>query len=197
MSAASETPSRASLPLNAVPDTVSAWRADAFPWTGSAALQPVRSFIQSTVGLDRRALESRLTMTTPAVQINTIEIPVSNLKRAMDWYQSALRFNCEWSDEKHALLANEVKANSSQVRLLLVETLETVRLGFFGSSSGVHHGVIDFKAADLEALHAHISTLGTAIDEMRPPSLSWAPRGFGFLDSEGNRLAAFSYAVDR
>ena len=51
------------------------------------------------------------------------------------------------------------------------------------------------KAADLEALHAHISTLGTAVDELRPPSLSWAPRGFGFLDSEGgNRLAAFSYA---
>ena len=82
------------------------------------------------------------------------------------------------------------------MRLLLVETLETVRLGFFGSSSGVHHGVIDFKASDLEALHAHISTLGTAVDELRPPSLSWAPRGFGFLDSEGNRLAAFSYAAD-
>lgn len=139
-------------------------------------------------------------MTTPTIQINTIEIPVSDLKRAVDWYQSALGFSCEWSDEKHALLANEadeVKANHSEVRLLLVETLETVRLGFFGSSSGVHHGVIDFKALDLEVLHAHISTLGTTVDELRPPSLSWAPRGFGFLDSEGNRLAAFSYAVDR
>ena len=139
-------------------------------------------------------------MRKPALLINTIEIPVSKLKRAIDWYQSALGYNCEWSDEKHALLANEadeVNANSSEVRLLLVETLETVRLGFFGSSSGVRHGVIDFKAPDLEALHAHISTLGTAVDELRPPSLSWAPRGFGFLDSEGNRLAAFSYAVDR
>jgi catechol 2,3-dioxygenase-like lactoylglutathione lyase family enzyme len=139
-------------------------------------------------------------MRKPALQINTIEIPVSKLKRAIDWYQSALGYNCEWSDEKHALLANEadeVNADSSAVRLLLVETLETVRLGFFGSSSGVQHGVIDFKAPDLEALHAHISTLGTAVDELRPPSLSWAPRGFGFLDSEGNRLAAFSYAVDR
>lgn len=138
-------------------------------------------------------------MRIPSLQINTIEIPVSNLKRAVDWYQSALGLHCEWSDEKHALLTNEadeVKANSSEVRLLLVETLETVRLGFLGSG-GVHHGVIDFKAPDLEALHAHISTLGTAVDEMRPPSLSWAPRGFGFLDSEGNRLAAFSYAADR
>jgi predicted enzyme related to lactoylglutathione lyase len=139
-------------------------------------------------------------MRTPAVQVNTIEIPVSKLKRAIDWYQSALGFKCEWSDEKHAVLANEAdeaKANSSEVRLLLVETLEKVRLGFVGSSSQVHHGVIDFKAPDLEALHAHISTLGTAVDELQPPSLAWAPRGFGFLDSEGNRLAAFSYSVDR
>jgi predicted enzyme related to lactoylglutathione lyase len=138
-------------------------------------------------------------MRTPALQINTIEIPVSKLTRAIDWYQSALGFNCEWSDERHALLVNqtdEVKANSSEVRLLLVETLESVRLGFLGSG-GVHHGVIDFKASDLEALHTHISTLGTAVDEMQPPSLSWAPRGFGFVDSEGNRLAAFSYTVDR
>jgi predicted enzyme related to lactoylglutathione lyase len=139
-------------------------------------------------------------MRRPALQINTIEIPVFNLTRAIDWYQSALGFKCAWSDEKHALLnneADEVEANSSEVRLLLVETLETVRLGFLSSSSGVRHSVIDFKAPDLEALHAIISALGTAVDELRRPSLSWATRGFGFLDSEGNRLAAFSYEADR
>jgi catechol 2,3-dioxygenase-like lactoylglutathione lyase family enzyme len=58
-------------------------------------------------------------MRTPVLQINTIDIPVSNLKRAIDWYQSALGFSCQWSDEKHALLANEadeVKASSCEVR---------------------------------------------------------------------------------
>ena len=53
-------------------------------------------------------------MRTPTLQINTIEIPVSNLKRAIDWYQSALGFSCEWSDEKHALLANEAHNDWAQ-----------------------------------------------------------------------------------
>jgi catechol 2,3-dioxygenase-like lactoylglutathione lyase family enzyme len=134
-------------------------------------------------------------MKKPVLRIHTVEIPVANLKRANDWYQTALGFICAWSDERHALLSGaQAGENSNEARILLVETDDMTRLGFSNSSTGLHHGIIDFQTLELEDLHAFLRTQGTPVDDLKPPVNTWAPRGFGFTDSEGNRLAAFSYA---
>jgi catechol 2,3-dioxygenase-like lactoylglutathione lyase family enzyme len=136
-------------------------------------------------------------MNRPPLWINTVEIPVGDLTRAVEWYKTALGFLCQWSDERHALLSHaEVSENGgSYARILLVETDDTRRLGFTNSSNGLHHSVIDFQTPELDELHGFLRRQGTSVDDLQPPLNAWAPRGFGFFDSEGNRLAAFTYAA--
>ena len=133
----------------------------------------------------------------PVLRINTVEIPVADLPRAKGWYRDALGFVSVWSDEKHALLSGSAVGGHDpadrQTRILLVETSDVTRLGFQNSSNGLRHSVVDFETLELEALHAFLKTLGTMVDDLLPPVNAWAPRGFGFADSEGNRLAAFTY----
>jgi hypothetical protein len=80
------------------------------------------------------------------------------------------------------------------VRILLVQTEDVVRLGFKNSFNGLRHSVIDFHTPQLEDLHASLLAMGAKVDDLEPAANVWAPRGFGFFDSEGNRLAAFTYA---
>ncbi len=137
-------------------------------------------------------------MTMPFLRINTVEVPVANLKRAIDWYQAALQLQCVWSDEGHALLSGSAGTEDHQnevgTRILLVRTDDLTRLGFMNSSNGLHHSVIDFQTNDLESFHASLCTQGTHVDDLKPPVNAWAPRGFGFFDCDGNRLAVFTYA---
>jgi catechol 2,3-dioxygenase-like lactoylglutathione lyase family enzyme len=136
-----------------------------------------------------------------SVQIGTVEVPVADLKRAIAWYQSALGLTCTWSDEHHALLTGATEprhaANSSFTDILLVQTEDASRLGFQNTNNGLRHGVLDFRSTDLEGLHAHLLLHGAPVDDLNPPVNQWAPRGFGFFDSEGNRLGAFTYAARR
>jgi catechol 2,3-dioxygenase-like lactoylglutathione lyase family enzyme len=136
-----------------------------------------------------------MTPHTFSLHINTVEVPVGDLRRAIEWYGAALGLRCTWSNEQHALLssAGDSGESASGVRLLLVQTDDETRLGFSNSSNGLRHSVIDFRTTDLEGLHAHLRGQEAIVDDLQPPVNAWAPRGFGFEDSEGNRLAAFTY----
>jgi catechol 2,3-dioxygenase-like lactoylglutathione lyase family enzyme len=126
-----------------------------------------------------------------------IEIPVALLERAKTWYQEVLGLDCVWSDDHHAMLEGAESAGHSYdfgLRILLVETQDPARLGFLSSHTQVVHGVIDLKTEDIEAFHRHLKSKNVNADDLSPPASGWAPRGFGFLDSEGNRLGAFSYS---
>jgi catechol 2,3-dioxygenase-like lactoylglutathione lyase family enzyme len=131
-------------------------------------------------------------MPAPSVMMGAVEVPVSDLRRAVGWYVQALGFEEAWTDEHHALL--EAREGPG---LLLVATGPGVRLGFDCPATGLRHGVIDFRTNDLDALHARLTAMGTPVDPLDEPGNDWAPRGFGFEDSEGNRLAAFSYPPAR
>lgn len=132
-------------------------------------------------------------MQAPSVRLATIEIPVRSLARAAGWYEAALGYTSEWSDDHHAMLVPRGDAAGAP-KLLLVETAdEDARLAFGSTHTAITHSVLDFESHDLDALHAHLTGLGTPIDELGPPKNDWAPRGFGFEDTEGNRLGAFEY----
>lgn len=126
-----------------------------------------------------------------SVTVATVEIPVSDLRRAVGWYAETLGFKEEWADEHHALLG----AGDDGPRLLLV-VADGARLGFSCPATGLRHGVVDLRTGDLDALHARLTALGGPVDALDEPGNGWAPRGFGFEDSEGNRLAAFAYAPE-
>jgi catechol-2,3-dioxygenase len=127
-------------------------------------------------------------MALPKIVVDTVEIPVGNLERAVAWYGAALEFQAEWSDQGHALLSRD----GEKVRLLLVQTKDEARLGIRSCNANLLHGVLDFSTPDLDGLHAHLTGLKAKVDALGPPANEWAPRGFGFFDSEGNRLGASS-----
>ncbi|MCP1339587.1 VOC family protein [Idiomarina sp. M1R2S28] len=125
--------------------------------------------------------------------IGSIEIPVFNLRRAIEWYKKALRYDCVWSDEWHAMLHPQAVVESS-AKILLVKTDDSFRLKFKSTFTNTEHSVIDFETDDLERFHQHLLTLIPSLGAIPEPVNDWAPRGFGFEDSEGNRLAVFSYS---
>lgn len=129
----------------------------------------------------------------PRVRINTVEIPVADLARAVEWYERCLGFVAEWSDEHHAMLV--AREGDESARILLVETDDHTRLAFRSTKTSVTHSVVDFVSDDLDALHAHLRSCGANADDLGPPANDWAPRGFGFVDPDRNRLGAFSYGV--
>ncbi len=130
-------------------------------------------------------------MRSPITTISSVEIPVSNLERAIRWYEQALGYLCTWSDQHHAMLANE--DNASSTKILLVETNDALRLAFHSTNTGIMHSAIDFETDDLERAHAHLASLIPDLEPIPQAANEWAPRGFGFHDSEGNRLAIFSF----
>lgn len=121
------------------------------------------------------------------IAIGTIEIPVGDVRRAQRWYEELLGLECAWSDAAHALLH---RPGSKSPSILLVQTADSTRLGFEGSN-GIRHAGLDFGTDDLDGLHARLTERGVDSDSLQQPAHDWAPRGFGFFDSEGNRLAAF------
>lgn len=131
-------------------------------------------------------------MSTPKLCLSSIEIPVENLPRAVHWYRQALGYVSAWSDDHHALLTRNDQPGSA--RILLVATADPLRLHFKSTRTGVIHSVIDFETDDLDAAHAQLAGHIPNLPSIPPPPNSWAPRGFGFTDSEGNRLAIFSYS---
>lgn len=124
------------------------------------------------------------------LRIGTLEIPVANLLRAIDWYARAFGLECAWSDEAHAVLQWPQGDGPS---LLLVATDDAPRLRFKSTHTGLDHAVVDFETDDLESFHAHLGAMVPGLGPIPAPANDWAPRGFAFDDSEGNRLAVFSY----
>ena len=135
-------------------------------------------------------------MKAPPVRIASVEIPVTDLARACAWYERALGFVAEWSDADHAMLSGGADGEGGPT-VLLVQTKDAARLAFTCTGTGVRHGVVDVRTADLDGLHAHLAAMGARVDELAAGGNEWAPRGFGFFDCEGNRLGAFSYAQGR
>jgi catechol-2,3-dioxygenase len=130
-------------------------------------------------------------MHSPIITLSSVEIPVSDLKRAIGWYEQALGYSCTWADQHHAMLVNE--NNASSTKIFLVETNDALRLEFRSTHTGIMHSAIDFETDDLEKAHAHLASFVPGLEAIPQPANEWAPRGFGFHDSEGNRLAIFSF----
>jgi len=131
----------------------------------------------------------------PLILIGSVEIPVLDLARATHWYKEVLGYSCTWSDNHHAMLA--MQGNNTSTKILLVQTEDPKRLSFKSTNTGITHSVIDFETDNLEAFHAKLSANTPELAPIPEPANDWAPRGFGFVDSEGNQLAVFCYGKSK
>lgn len=126
-------------------------------------------------------------------RIATIEIPVSALRKAIDWYGEMLgaTLQGEWNDTwTTAMLHLHGGAGSVGVpSIYLVETKDTRRLAFRNTRHSYVQSVIDLYTHDLKGYYRFLRDRGVdvnAIDWDREPHR----QGFGFRDCDGNSLGA-------
>ena len=110
----------------------------------------------------------------------TVEIPVAEIARSIEWYEAVLGFRRTFEGTETAMLA---APDGVTLRLFLVRTNDPRRHSFRNTSSGALHSVIDFKTADLAACHRALKERGFPVGDWKPGA-----HGFGFEDPDGNRL---------
>lgn len=122
-------------------------------------------------------------------RISGVEIPVSNLKAAVDWYGEVLglRVVGEYHDSwKEAML----EFPNHRIGVYLVQTDSLERLKFNNTNHGFTQSIIDFYTEDIISFHNHLKTLDISINretlELKPGEIG----GFGFFDLDGNSLGA-------
>ncbi|MGG4036506.1 VOC family protein [Paenibacillus cisolokensis] len=126
-------------------------------------------------------------------RIATIEIPVSDLRRAINWYGEMLgaKLQEEWNDKwTSAMLHFQGGSGAVGVpSIYLVKTEDRRRLTFKNTRYGYMQSVIDLYTHDLKGYYRFLKERGVDVNEIdweREPHR----QGFGFRDCDGNSLGA-------
>ncbi|QMV42030.1 sigma-70 family RNA polymerase sigma factor [Cohnella cholangitidis] len=122
-------------------------------------------------------------------RIATIEIPVSDLCRAVEWYGKMLgaKPQGDWSGEgTTAMLHFQGGSGAIGVpSIYLVKTEDTQRLTFKNTRHGYVQSVIDLYTHDLRGYYDFLRERGVDVNEMDWEREPHRP-GFGFRDCDGN-----------
>lgn len=122
-------------------------------------------------------------------RIATIELPVSDLRRAVDWYGEMLGAHPqgEWNDAwTAAMLHFQGGAGALGVpSIYLVKTADKRRLTFRNTRHGYMQSVVDLYTHDLQGYYRFLQERGADVNE-----IDWEAephrQGFGFRDCDGN-----------
>lgn len=111
--------------------------------------------------------------------IPVVEIPVSNIDRACNWYitrlEATIDFRGDWVAEIH--LPGTVRTG-----LYLVETKDAYRLKF--DTANGQHAVVHFRSFDVVKDHAELASRNVAVTQLE--RLDGVPIQFYFHDCDGN-----------
>lgn len=118
--------------------------------------------------------------------IATVEIPVTDLQKSINFYTEMVGLTVESSGDHHAMLSFNLK---SAPTLFLVETEDNQRLSFKNTSNNVEHSVIDFYTADLRSFYTWLQEQNVAVTTLNVHGENELG-GFGFKDPDGNMLGA-------
>lgn len=121
-------------------------------------------------------------------RVSTLEIPVTNVKRSVEWYSEMLGTKAVHQDESAAMLHLQGGNRVGVPTLYLVQTESPERLSFKNTNTGVIHSVIDFYIQDLKKFHQFLRDRGVKVTNINLfPGSEYG--GFGFEDPDGNLLS--------
>jgi RNA polymerase sigma factor (sigma-70 family) len=123
-------------------------------------------------------------------RIVTIELPVSNLIKAISWYKNILGTEVVHESINTAMLRLQGGNRVGVPALYLVQTDDIQRVSFFNTNTNITHSVVDFFVPDLERFHLFLKD-----QEVEVTCINYIPGleckgGFGFKDLDGNSLSA-------
>lgn len=118
--------------------------------------------------------------------VATLEIPVSNLQRSLDWYTDIFELKIHYKDNSSAMLIFESKGVPT---IYLVETEEQQVLSFKNTNNEIVHSVIDFYTPSLNDFHGWLKEKNVSVGTLNiDPNHGFG--GFSFKDPDGNQLGA-------
>jgi catechol 2,3-dioxygenase-like lactoylglutathione lyase family enzyme len=125
-------------------------------------------------------------------RIATIEIPVSNLKAAVEWYRQILGLKVlgEFQDTWKEAMLQFPEQPVGVPAIYLVQTDSPERLRFHNTNHGYTQSIIDFYAEDLGAFHRHLKSHSVTTNRETVELKQGEISGFGFFDPDGNSLGA-------
>jgi RNA polymerase sigma-70 factor (ECF subfamily) len=123
-------------------------------------------------------------------RIATIEIPVSNLKKSIDWYCRNLGTRVVHQTVTDAMLHLQGSNKIGVPTLFLCQTDDdSNKLGFLNTNTNIRHSVINFYVPDLVRFHKFLSDQGVDVGELNY-NIGEGLGGFGFSDPDGNIFSA-------
>ncbi len=131
-------------------------------------------------------------MSTFISHVATLEVPVSELERSIQFYVDVLGCEVEFKGEKNAMLSFK---KTGVPTIFLVETESAGGLSFENTNNGIVHTVIDFYSPSLEAFRNWLMEKGIETGPLNVhPENGYG--GFGFKDPDGNLLSATNVLHD-
>jgi catechol 2,3-dioxygenase-like lactoylglutathione lyase family enzyme len=126
-------------------------------------------------------------------RIATVEIPVSHLQSAEDWYCKCFGMKIKQrEDNEWSLLHLQGDDRTGVPTIFLVQTDAEQRLTFQNTKTSINHSIIDFYSPDLHKFHRYLSGLGVRVTGFNPLD-GGELGGFGITDPDGNLLAACNF----
>lgn len=116
--------------------------------------------------------------------ISSIEVPVSDLKKSVDWYTRILGLEVQYEDATTAMLTfNAIGVPG----VYLCQTEASDRLQFVNTNTNITHSIIDFYTADLQQFYDFLIEQQVEVGKL---NVHGDFGGFGFRDPDGNLLSA-------
>jgi catechol 2,3-dioxygenase-like lactoylglutathione lyase family enzyme len=118
--------------------------------------------------------------------IATVEIPVTNLNKSIDFYIDILGVKVEFKEDKQAMITFSKQGVPT---LFLVETEESKSLSFRNTNNGIVHSVIDFYTPRLKEFYNWLVEKQVEVGTLNVHNETGLG-GFGFRDPDGNLIGA-------
>ncbi|QGQ96098.1 VOC family protein [Paenibacillus psychroresistens] len=116
-------------------------------------------------------------------EIHFNDIPVTNLVRSMEWYQSILGFEIGFKNEEMCIL----KLEKGPVLALNISD-GTSRANW--SNEGKTKPIVGFTTQTIEVLHSHLRSNGVTVTDIHDEGMGWF---FEFIDPDGNMFSVLKY----
>jgi catechol 2,3-dioxygenase-like lactoylglutathione lyase family enzyme len=117
--------------------------------------------------------------------VATLEIPVTNLEKSIEFYIDILGASLEFKGTKNAMLTFKSKGVPT---IYLVQTDETQAISFKNTNNGIIHSIIDFYSPKLKEFYHWLKEKDIPVGTLNiSPENGYG--GFGFKDPDGNLLS--------
>lgn len=116
--------------------------------------------------------------------VDHLQLPVTDIGRAVEWYTGYLGFKLDWRHKELAMISLP-----HGPALLLMKSPNISRVAFI-STDGDEMAALNFSTSDINRLRGNLLASGTTVTDISDEGGFWF---MGFSDPFGNRLGVLHH----